>query len=43
MLHQHFTDKDEADALSVRLGGEERAEQLGFYFLADARAVSAAA
>ena len=36
MLHQYFADKDEADALSVRLGGEEGAEQFGLYFLADA-------
>ena len=36
MLHQYFTDKDEADALSVRLGGEERSEQFGLSFLADA-------
>ena len=26
MLHQYLTDEDEADALSVRLGGEEWAE-----------------
>ena len=36
MLHQYFTDKDETDALSVRLGGEEWSEQLGLHFLADA-------
>ena len=38
VLHQYFADKDQADALSVRLGGEERSEQLGFRFFADAGA-----
>ena len=38
MLHQYLADKDKADALSVRLGGEERGEQLGFHVLADALA-----
>ena len=36
MFHQHFTDKDKADTLAVRLGGEERGEQHGFRFFADA-------
>ena len=36
MLHQYFTDEDKADTLSIRLGGEERAEQLCFHILADA-------
>ena len=36
MFHQHLTDKDEADTLSVRLGGEERGKEFGFYLFADA-------
>ena len=36
MLHQHLTDKDEADTLSVRLGGEERGKQFGLYLFTDA-------
>ena len=38
MLHQHFADKDEADALSVGFSRKERGEQLCFHFLADALA-----
>ena len=35
MLHQYLADKNEADALSVRFGGEKWSEQFGFHFLAD--------
>ena len=33
MLHQHFADEDEADALTIRLGREEWSKQFGFRFL----------
>lgn len=36
MLHQHFADEDEADALTIRFGREEGAEQLRFHLFADA-------
>ena len=39
MLGEHLADEDEADALPVRLRGEEGSEQFGFHLAADARTV----